>query len=146
MKKHALAYLGMGTLLALSCGSETNTPPPPPPPGGSTIQTVGTSFEPANLTVAAGTTVTWTDTDGVAHTVTSGTGSSAADAGQLFDMSLTGHGSVTHTFDTPGTYPYFCRPHEPMGMRGTVTVTAGTGGAGGSGGTGGTGGSGGYGG
>jgi len=102
--------------------------------------------------------VTWTATGGIAHTVTSGTGSAAADAGKLFDMPLPANGSVKFTFQTPGTYPYFCRIHEAMNMRGTVTVVAattdagvtpdarGTGGTGGTSGTGGTGGSGGYGG
>ena len=94
------------------------------------------------MTVAPGTTVTWVDTDAVEHTATSGAGSAAADAGRLFEMPLSDHGSVQFTFQPPGTYPYFCRPHESMNMRGTITV--GAGGAGGAGGSGGTGGYGGY--
>ena len=27
-----------------------------------------------------------------------------------------------HTFDTPGTYQYFCQPHVGQGMTGTITV------------------------
>ncbi|MCL5279758.1 MAG: plastocyanin/azurin family copper-binding protein [Planctomycetes bacterium] len=27
-----------------------------------------------------------------------------------------------HTFEVPGTYVYFCLPHEAMGMVGKVTV------------------------
>jgi plastocyanin len=144
------SFLVFGSLLASfvsSCGSDTTTPPPPPPPpAGGTVQTVGTNFEPANLTVTAGTTVKWVDSDGVVHTVTSGTGSTASNVGQMFDMQLSDHQTVQFMFTTPGTYPYFCRIHEGMNMRGTITVTSGTGGAGGSGGMGGSGGGGGAGG
>ena len=141
MKKHPLICLVVGSLWALSCGnSYSSSPnPPPPPSGGSTVQSGATSFSPANITVSAGTTVTWRG-GSTQHTVTSGSGSAAADAGKLFDMQLGVNGMVTYTFATPGTFPYFCRIHESMGMKGTVTVTAGTGGTGGSGGTGGTGG------
>jgi plastocyanin len=31
--------------------------------------------------------------------------------------------TFTHTFDTPGTYKYFCIPHEVAGMTGTIVVT-----------------------
>lgn len=33
-------------------------------------------------------------------------------------------GSVSYTFEEPGTYSYFCGPHEDQGMVGTVTVSA----------------------
>jgi hypothetical protein len=33
--------------------------------------------------------------------------------------------SFSYTFDEPGTYEYFCIPHEDLGMVGTVTVTGG---------------------
>jgi len=33
----------------------------------------------------------------------------------------------SYTFNEPGTYTYFCRPHEAQGMVGSVTVTAGGG-------------------
>ena len=35
-------------------------------------------------------------------------------------------GSVSYTFEEPGTYSYFCGPHEDQGMVGTVTVSGGT--------------------
>jgi len=136
MKTHGQKLLIIATMLgvvAAACGDDNTTPPPPPPPpaggGAATVRTVGTAFEPADITVAAGTTVTWVVTDGVAHTVTSGTGSSDATAGQLFDQQLVGNRSVQFTFNNPGTFPYFCRPHELMNMRGTVTVTGATVGA-----------------
>ena len=33
---------------------------------------------------------------------------------------------MSYTFEEPGTYSYFCGPHEDQGMVGTVTVTGGT--------------------
>lgn len=35
-------------------------------------------------------------------------------------------GTFSFTFEEPGTYEYFCGPHEDVGMVGTVTVTGGT--------------------
>ncbi|MDG1500865.1 MAG: FG-GAP-like repeat-containing protein [Planctomycetota bacterium] len=79
-------------------------------------------FTPAALTIAAGTTVTWTNNDGSAfHTVTSST------PDYDFDSGLFGPGQTfSHTFVRPGTYDYICTPHVGFGMVGTVTVTAGT--------------------
>src|SRR5262249_39375630 len=93
-------------ILAPACGSETTSPPPPPPSGNAvTVNTVGTTFQPANITVPAGTRVIWTDTDGISHTVTSGTGSAASNVGQMFDMSLADHASVQFTFQSAGVFP-----------------------------------------
>ena len=82
-------------------------------------------FSPAKLTVVVGTTVHWRNTGTVAHTVTSGASSKAADSpGVLFDSQLPGGGTFDFTFTTVGDQPYFCRYHEAMGMTGVVTVTA----------------------
>ncbi|MBO0868654.1 MAG: cupredoxin family copper-binding protein [Micromonosporaceae bacterium] len=70
------------------------------------------AFSPATLTVKVGTTVTWTNQDTDAHTVTSQNGgplkSAALDQGQ----------SYSYTFSTPGTYAYLCTIHPFM----TATV------------------------
>lgn len=72
------------------------------------------SFAPANLTVAAGTTVTWSNRDGIAHTVT-------GDALAFDDSGVLAPGqSFSQTFDTPGAFPYRCDPHP--WMEGTITV------------------------
>ncbi|MDP2948605.1 MAG: cupredoxin family copper-binding protein [Chloroflexota bacterium] len=68
------------------------------------------SFRPATLRVAVGTTVTWTNRDGVAHTVTGRSGdwgSGLLAQGQQF----------SYTFTQPGTYEYFCEPHPWMQAR-----------------------------
>ena len=74
-------------------------------------------FEPANVTVPVGTTVTWTLVAG-GHSTTSETG--------LWDSGVTREmGDVfSYTFSQPGTYGYFCMPNREVGMVGTVTVTA----------------------
>lgn len=95
-----------------------------PPDAATTvdISALATSFSPATATVPTGTTVVWTNQSSAPHTVTSGTGSSAADAGALFDGDLAPGETFQFTFTTPGTYPYFCRFHEAQGMMGTITV------------------------
>jgi len=90
--------------------------------GGSTLNIVMSAilFVPAVDTVAAGQTVTWTNNDQVIHTVTADSGSvDAFDSGDV-----PGSGTYTHTFQTAGTYGYYCRYHGSMtgGMRGTIVV------------------------
>ncbi len=72
-------------------------------------------FHPQNVTVKVGTTITWINMDGVAHTVTSDTG--------LFNSALLNHmQSYAYTFNTAGTYTYHCTPHPYM--TGTIVVEA----------------------
>jgi plastocyanin len=85
------------------------------------------SYMPEEAVVRVGTTVTWTNQDDFAHTVTAGTPEEPSDAfpegvmGELGQMNGKG---VTYSFafEEPGTYDYFCRFH-PQQMRATVTVT-----------------------
>jgi plastocyanin len=71
-------------------------------------------YAPASVLIAAGGTVTWTFVGANPHTVTSNTG--------LFDSSPEQTtGTFTHTFATPGTFPYHCLVHGTS-MSGTVIV------------------------
>jgi plastocyanin len=86
------------------------------------------AFTPERLEVEAGTTVTWQQRDPGFHTVTSGTVEQGG-AGVIqmpdatFDSGrVTTDDTFQHTFDEPGTYPYFCSLH-PATMRGEVLVT-----------------------
>jgi plastocyanin len=90
-------------------------------------------FEPAQIVVAQGDTVTWTVTKsiGESHTVTSGKPSDT-DKGSVFDSQKTdpdlaklkdNNGTFSFTFDKPGTYAYFCVVH-PVDMSGEVVVLA----------------------
>jgi plastocyanin len=70
-------------------------------------------FDPPTITVAAGTTITWTNDDTVPHTVT------ATD--KSFDSgNLAAGATFSHTFTTAGTFPYICQYHA--GMKATVVV------------------------
>jgi plastocyanin len=76
-------------------------------------------FQPAQLTIKAGTTVTWTNEDDIGHTLTSGTPDGKDGR---FDMRLGGKGaSFSFTFTQPGTYTYFCNRHQSM--QGQINVT-----------------------
>jgi plastocyanin len=86
------------------------------PVAGNAVQIKNFAFSPATLTVKAGTTVTWTNQDTDAHTVTS-TGS----GGPLKSAALSTGQTYTYTFTTAGTYSYLCTIH-PF-MTATVTVT-----------------------
>jgi plastocyanin len=82
------------------------------------VEIENSAFVPANIEVAAGTTVTWENYDDPAavgpHTVTADDGS--FDSGNL-EMDQT----FSHTFDTAGDYAYHCENHP--NMTGSVTVS-----------------------
>jgi plastocyanin len=86
-----------------------------------TVRMEDNFFEPANITVEPGTTVTWVQSGNNSHTTTSYDG--LWDSGMIEGGS---GGTFSFTFEEPGTYDYFCIPHEEMGMVGSVTVTGGT--------------------
>ena len=109
-------------LVAWGCSSNSSNPyasnptgPGSIPKNTSTIVMAGSAFSPAIDTVAVGTTVTWKNNDGYAHTSTSNTG--VWDTGNI-----AGGASATTTFNTAGTYPYHCTYHVSMGMVGTIVV------------------------
>jgi plastocyanin len=70
-------------------------------------------FGPTDLTIAAGTRVTWVNDDQTPHTV--------VETNKLFrSAALDTQDSFSYTFDQPGTYKYFCALHPQM--VGTITV------------------------
>ena len=73
------------------------------------------SFAPAELTVARGTHITWTNRDDIPHTVTS-----RDNPHVLKSPALDTEDSYAVSLDTPGTYHYFCMLHPHM--QGTVIV------------------------
>ncbi len=78
-------------------------------------------FTPNVLNIKAGTTVTFVNTDGNAHTVTSVKAGSTESDGTFDSGYLTPGKTFTFTFDKPGTYEYICQIHTHM--RGTVNVS-----------------------
>jgi len=107
----------------------------------SSIQTVtmpdNLMFEPETATIETGETVTWTNESDIDHTVTAYEDEIPDEAAYFasggFESERAARNRVTegliapgedykHTFEEPGTYGYFCIPHESSGMVGTVRV------------------------
>jgi len=90
-----------------------------------TVGNGGPVFTPSSVTILPGDTVRWTWSAG-GHSSTSGT--PGAPNG-LWDSGILNQGAAfTHTFNTMGSFPYYCTPHGLCcGMTGRVTVTTPTG-------------------
>ncbi len=89
--------------LAASCSSDSNSVTAPPQPEAVSI--AGFAFAPGDMTVPVGSTVTWTNQDKAAHTVT----------GDGFDSgSLAQSATFSHTFATKGRFAYHCQFHASM--------------------------------
>ena len=74
---------------------------------GSAVTIDNFSFSPATLTVAAGTTVVWTNKDDIPHTI--------VERNQKFkSKGLDTDDAYSYTFSEPGTYEYFCGMHPKM--------------------------------
>lgn len=100
-------------LLAICCYSCKKNSETTAKPGSNEVWMQNTSFNPASITIARNTTVTWTNKDGMTHTVTDNTG--------LFDSGNIGSNSTfSHAFTSAGTFAYHCKIHS--GMTGSVTV------------------------
>jgi plastocyanin len=85
-------------------------------PGTNEVWIQGMAFNPSTITVKSGTTITWTNKDGVAHTVTSDN--------NLFNSGSIGNGGTySYTFSTVGTFQYHCSLHPEMTAKVIVTST-----------------------
>lgn len=90
------------------------------------------NFDPVNMTVVLGvnSTVQWTNKDSVAHTVVVcpvGGGQECAPSAALVSSPLLNSGDTFEvTFNSTGTYHYFCSIH-PATMKGTILVVAASG-------------------
>ncbi|MEU6555299.1 plastocyanin/azurin family copper-binding protein [Streptomyces sp. NPDC046915] len=96
--------------------SHSSTGAPAAPVTGNAVAINNFAFSPAVLKVKVGTTVTWTNQDADAHTVTS-----SGKGGPLHSAALATHATYSYTFTKPGTYAYLCTIH-PF-MTATVEVT-----------------------
>jgi plastocyanin len=74
-------------------------------------------FDPEAITVASGTTVTWTNNDHFTHSVQFLDGNLPTEP-----LLMSPGASTTFTFDRPGLFHYQCHLH-PQDMKGSVTVT-----------------------
>lgn len=109
-------------------------PPVAAQSGDAPAATVGMtntlSFDPDTVRIETGQTVRWKNTSVIVHTVTADPAEATMeesvrlpdDASPFGSGNLDPKATFTHTFETPGTYRYFCIPHEGTKMYGTVIV------------------------
>jgi plastocyanin len=86
--------------------------------GISEVTIVDSSFQQREITINTGTTVEWTQTGSLPHSVT-------ADDGAFDSGTLQNGDTFQHTFDEPGRYPYHCEFHGAeggTGMAGVIVV------------------------
>lgn len=103
-----------GTGTASAGATDEDTSSSEPAASGDAVDIVDFNYKPAKLQVKAGTTVTFTNADSFAHTVT------AKD--KSFDSGNMAEGATfEHTFAEAGTFEYLCAIHNSM--TGTVTVS-----------------------
>jgi hypothetical protein len=86
----------------------------------------GSVFDPIEVDINAGDTISWDNNDATEHTVTSDT-TLEDGVTPLFDSNDISteppDNKFVYVFNAPGTYPYYCRIHG-HGMSGTIVVSA----------------------
>lgn len=107
-------------------------------PSGPRVNLLENAFSPAEITIDAGETVVFVNDSTQSHTVTAyedrtpggapyfasgGFSDEAAARADLAEGLIDPGERYEVTFEEPGTYEYFCIPHEELGMTGTITVT-----------------------
>ena len=94
-------------------------------PGANEVFMQAIAFNPMEITIQAGESVTWTNQDIVPHTATSGNPGDA-DLGTIFvSERLSRGGTFTHTFEDAGEFVYFCEVHPGMMRDAKVIVESG---------------------
>jgi plastocyanin len=119
----ATATVQGATNSPLTYSATAESDEPPPPPTGVTVDVqANLTFSPETVTIAPGESVTWEWAEEVGrHNVVPDNGNEPAPSGVLRDGPFT----YTHTFNTAGTYRYYCGAHGGpggVGMSGTVVV------------------------
>jgi plastocyanin len=126
MKHIGLAGLLTCIVALAGCGGGSSSPmsaTPTPTPGGTSPTTVSiplgasaqttAAYLPDSITVPVGTTVKWTNNDAIGHDVTS-------QNNLFFSGNMAPGATFSQTFQSAGSFPYYCTIHP--GMVGTVTV------------------------
>ena len=109
-----LACMALGLVVA-GCGDDDDDDGGGGGGGGAAeVSMEGIAFQPAEVTVSAGDTVTWTNNDSVGHDVTADSFSSGDPGG------MASGDTFEQTFEEAGTFDYVCTVHP--GMEGTVVV------------------------
>lgn len=109
-----IVFLILAVLISGCTGQKTVTKTDNMTEKPNSVVIKGFAFDPATITVAKGTTVTWMNMDSASHTVVA--------AGNAFSSGNLNNGqSYEHTFDETGTFEYKCVIHPSMS--GKVIVT-----------------------
>lgn len=119
MERRGFVYLGVGAVagtvlaaVAAACGDDEDMTGP----DTLEIRIVDNAFQPATATIQRGTRVRWRKTTSTFHTVT-------PDGHSEWQRWTTNDGtSFEHTFNTAGTFAYYCEPHRSLGMVGRIIV------------------------
>ena len=129
-----IATLAVSFLYGACGGTDPNSPMKPT---NRISMTADQSFDPEGASVKVGDTVSFTNDSNEAHTVTayendipdgadyfdSGMAKTEVEARKDIAAGLIKEGDTFEvTFKQPGTYRYFCIPHEGAGMKGTIVV------------------------
>lgn len=107
--KKVLATLFLGAFIVLGAGAycaKSSNPSSSASVSTNAVSIKNTSFNPPNITVSPGTTVTWTNNDSITHTVTSND--------NKFNMTLNPGQTFSFTFSDAGTFAYHCSIHASM--------------------------------
>jgi plastocyanin len=102
-----LMFCAVAAHSARVAGNPPSAAAGPPAATGTEVNIDNFAFNPAVITVKAGTQVIWINKDDIPHTVDSSEGkfkSAALDTDEKFEFK----------FSEPGEYPFFCRMHPKM--------------------------------
>ena len=125
--------LALAWLAVFVCGcANSGSHPGDGPPAAAVVAMNFHSFDPKTVTINRGETVRWENKSLIWHTVTADPALAKKpedvalpQGGEAFDSGkVEVGGGYQHTFTVPGTYRYFCKPHELKGMVGEIIVKA----------------------
>ena len=116
-----IAISGCSSHNTLSTTPLTPTTTPIGLPGDPTITIQNLVFNPPNMPVPKGTTVTWVNQDSTNHQIVNDATGTIAKGALFTSGSLPTGASYSFKFYNSGTYPYHCSIHPSM--KGIVTVT-----------------------
>ncbi len=121
--KHRLVLIALCAaaalaLLAAGCEDESSNGGAGGP-GANEVWMENSRFNPDDLTIMVGTTITWFNRDGYEHDVTSGVPGN--NTGYFASGVIEADSTYSFTFDSAGTFDYYCSLHADV-MLGSITV------------------------
>jgi plastocyanin len=129
LHQRLVAAVGIGAVVLSGACSSSGAKVGPATKAGATVSTGLLAFAPKTVSIHTGQTVTWIGGDNIRHVLVEGSYQVGSDGlrtkesdDKAFHLELSRKGQqVSHTYDRPGTFTYFCTIHH--GMNGTVTVS-----------------------